>query len=318
MSSARNAILVLIPCLSGLFTLFGLSILAAKALHEEKKTTAGDEPTIGEVRKFEITKDVFMEFCWLPPGVAQLGSSKEEHDYITKTYLKGDRPDYHQFDFETESKRGKFKTMGFWLGKYTVTQAEWKAVMGENPSHFDGIKDNKAKGLDTRRFPVERVSWDECQKFLEKLNKQPDLGKVFGSVAKFVLPHEDQWEYAARGGKGNKQPFYWGNELNGTQANCDGNCPFGTATKGQYLNRPCSVDFTNDGKYEKHPWGLFHMNGNVWQWCENLHEQKKYRVLRGGSWNDEAWLCRVASRDCLQQVGRNVIYGFRVCVSLEK
>jgi formylglycine-generating enzyme required for sulfatase activity len=85
----------------------------------------------GEEQKFEIAKDVFMKFCWIPSGEAQLGAPREELDYITKTFYKGTRPAY--LDSQTEANRGKFKTKGFWLGKYTVTQAEWEAVMGGNP-----------------------------------------------------------------------------------------------------------------------------------------------------------------------------------------
>ena len=78
---------------------------------------------------------------------------------------------------------------------------------------------------------MERVSWNDCQKFLEKVNKRIGVENVFGKAGQFKLPHEDQWEYACRGGKGNKQPFYFGNELNGTQANCNGKSPYGTDMK---------------------------------------------------------------------------------------
>ena len=127
------------------------------------------------------------------------------------------------------------------MGKYTVTQAEWQAVMGNNPSAFDGKQDNTAKGLDTSRFPVEKVSWDMiCGKggFLEKFNALGGVEKVFGKAGTFALPHEDMWEYACRGGLGNDRPFYFGQVLDGTQANIDGNFPYGTPTKGPYLKRP--------------------------------------------------------------------------------
>jgi formylglycine-generating enzyme required for sulfatase activity len=280
------------------------------------------EPKAGEEREFEIATGVKMVFCWIPPGESQLGSPKEEQDYITKTFHKGKRLDF--LDSETESWRGKFKTKGIWLGKYSVTQAEWKALMGVNPSKFDGKKDNKAKGLDTSRFPVEQVSWNMIAQgegcFLEKLNMRGGVVKVFGKDCKFMLPNEDQWEYACRGGKGNKRPFYWGDELNGTQANCNGDYPYGTTTKVPSLERTCAVDFTNGGKYEKHPWGLYHMIGNVYQWCDNVYDRsKEHNVLRGGSYGNGAVLCRSASRIGISPgFSSSAVYGFRVCLSLDK
>ena len=276
-----------------------------------------DEPKPGEVRKFEIAPGVFMEFCWIPPSEAQLGSSKEEQDYITKTFFEGKREEF--LDDETESHRGRKKFAGFWFGKYTVTQAEWKAVMGNNPSYFQPGNNALQKDItDTARFPVEKVSWEDCQKFLEKIEMRDGIEKVFGAYARFKLPHEDQWEYACRGGFGNKRAFYFGNVLNGTQANCDGMYPYGTTTNGQYLQRACAVDFTNGGKYVEHPWGLFHMCGNVWEWCDNIYEQTKYRVLRGGSWLDSARRCRSAYRNWDPPDYRHGNKGFRVFVSLDK
>jgi len=269
----------------------------------------------GEIRKLEIAKDVVMEFCWIPPGESQLGSSKEEQDYIAKTLFDGKRPDF--LDQESESKRGKFKTNGFWMGRYPVTQEEWKVLMGDNPSYFDGIKANKAHGLETHHFPVEQVSWDECQKFLAKMNNRDDIAKVFGGGKRFALPHENQWEYACRGGMGNKRPYFWGDELNGTQANCNGNYPFKTSTKGQNLGRTCAVEFTNGEKYEKHPWGLMHMHGNIWQWCDNLYEQTNDKVNRGGSCNSYEWCCRSAFRGRVAPAASDIDIGFRVCLAID-
>ncbi len=83
-------------------------------------------------------------------------------------------------------------------------------MMGTNPSMFNGKNPNSVKGLDTSRFPVEMVSWDDCQAFVEKLNeKVGEAEKVFGGKVRFALPHEDEWEYACRGGLGNGQAFYF-------------------------------------------------------------------------------------------------------------
>ncbi|HEV3438037.1 MAG TPA: formylglycine-generating enzyme family protein [Gemmata sp.] len=277
------------------------------------------DPKAGEVRKFEIAPNVFMDFCYIPAGEGQLGSPKAEQDYITKEFHDGVRPDY--LDDETEEKRGKFKMHEFWLGKYPVTQEEWKIVMGGNPSLFqpDGKgkdKLQKDKISETSRFPVEQVSWSDCQKFVEMVNTRGGVVKVFGKAGQFALPHEDEWEYACRGGKGNKQAFYFGNELNGSQANCDGNFPYGMDKKGTYKERTTEV-----GSYAKdwpHPWGLCDMHGNVWQWCENRYERSMTgRVVHGGSWISRAKSCRIANRSGISPDDYFNDLGFRVCFRLD-
>ncbi|MBM3981984.1 MAG: hypothetical protein FJ304_17260 [Planctomycetes bacterium] len=209
---------------------------------KEKAEPKGVVPKAGEERAVEIAPGVTMTFCWVPAGECQLGSPKSERDVVLKSTNEVVEPEWLQL--EAEDKRGKFKTDGYWMGKHEVTQAQWKAVTGNNPSEFDGIKDNKAKGMDTSRFPVEQVSWDTISGtgphvgngFLNKVNAHGGVRKAFGKDGTFVLPHEDQWEYACRGGRGNARPFYWGDKFNGTQANIDGNSPYGTPDKGTYLD----------------------------------------------------------------------------------
>ncbi len=258
------------------------------------------DPKPGDTRDIEIADGVKMTFCWIPAGNATLGAPANEKD---RDLNEGER---------------EYTSKGFWMGKYTVTQAEWQAVMGNNPSAFDGKQDNTAKGLDTSRFPVEKVSWDMiCGKggFLEKFNALGGVEKVFGKAGTFALPHEDMWEYACRGGLGNDRPFYFGQVLDGTQANIDGNFPYGTATKGPYLGRPTPVG-TYAAKFP-HPWGLCDMHGNVWEWCENSYDKTNSRVLRGGSWRNDAWYCRAASRYDCAPVYRISFIGFRVCLPLD-
>ena len=271
-------------------------------LREEKLTPKPGDPKPGEMVEFPLPGGLKMAFCWIPAGTATLGSPVTEKD----------RSNNEQEHSST--------TKGFWLGKNPVTQAEWQALMGSNPSHFKagGGGADKVKGLDTSRFPVESVSWDMiCGSggLLEKLNAVGGLEKVFGKVGKFGLPHEDAWEYACRGGLGNKRPFYWGNELNGTQANMDGNNPWGTTTKGPYLGRPTPVG-SYAAKYP-HPWGLCDMHGNVWEWCENLYEQTTSRVLRGGSWSIIGLYCRAAYRSRIEPGSLYYIDGFRLCLPLD-
>jgi formylglycine-generating enzyme required for sulfatase activity len=291
-------------------------LLGSSAVMSQSKGTQYavliEEPKPGEAVEVQIAKDMKMKFCWIPPGKAQLGSPKSEQDYVMKMSDDGKRPDW--LDRETESARGQFTTKGFWLGKYTVTQEQWKAVMGNNPSYFSKLGSGKDKvaGVDTSRFPVERVSLNDCQDSLERLNDKVAIPDAMGK-GKFALPHEDQWEYACRGGKGNKQAFYFGDALSGAQANCDGNSPYGTTTKGPFLGRTTEV-----GSYEKeapHPWGLCDMSGNVWQWCENQYDSQNARhTLRGGSWLNLPKGCRSAKRYVFASDNRNNSIGFRIAV----
>lgn len=275
-------------------------ILASGEGAMTQPTDTAGQAKPGEERSFEIADGVKMVFCWIPKGKATLGSPKSEvgrrnseveHEYVTK---------------------------GFWLGKYEVTQAEWQAVMGNNPSWFNATAEGKDKvqGLETKTFPVEEVSWEDCQEFLTKVNVRPEVAKIFGKSGKFALPHEDAWEYACRGGKGNGQPFYWGDSLSGDKANCDGTSPYGTSTKGANLERTTAV-----GSYARvapHPWGLCDMSGNVHEWCDNKQSNARDdRVFRGGAFRAWPVISRAAFRSEQHPKARAGDCGFRVCFCVE-
>jgi formylglycine-generating enzyme required for sulfatase activity len=248
-----------------------------------------------------------MVFCYVPAGKAKLGSTKAERAAVVKAI--GDDREPGWLRAEGEEARGAFETKGFWLGKYEVTRDEWMAVVGENPG---GKPQNPVKGVDAGRLPAEPVSWNESQKFLGVVNKRAGAAAVFGRAGQFCLPHEDEWEYACRGGKGNERAFYWGGELNGTQANCHGYFPFGTDKKGPSPSRPTPV-----GSYAKdwpHPWGLCDMHGNLWEWCENEFDDVNHlRVKRGGSHSIYAVRCRAAARNRSEPFLGGFDSGFRVC-----
>src|SRR5262249_13108233 len=137
----------------------------------------------------------------------------------------------------------------------------------------------KVTTLDTKRFPVESVSWHDAQDFCDLLNqkylaKLPDPLK--DSKYRFHLPTEAQWEYACRAGT--TTPFHFGDVCDGNQANCNGNFPFGTNKHGPSLGRPTRVD--GEGELHKYPankWGLYDMHGNVWQWCADAYEKDFYK-----------------------------------------
>ena len=167
-------------------------------------------------------------------------------------------------------------TNDYYIGKYEVTQALWQAVMGNNPSKFKG--DN---------LPVEQVSWEDCQKFLSKLNRI--TGKTFR------LPTEAEWEYAARGGKKSRGYQYSGsNNLSDVAWYCDNS---GSKTHAVGTKQPNEL-------------GIYDMTGNVWEWCQDWYEKYSsssqlnptgatngsHRVNRGSCWYGVAEVCRLSCR----------------------
>jgi formylglycine-generating enzyme required for sulfatase activity len=166
----------------------------------------------------------------------------------------------------------------FSIGKYEVTQEEWEAVMGSNPSFFKGAK-----------LPVEKVSWDDCQEFIRNLNAL--TGK------RFRLPTEAEWEYAARGGNRNQGYKYAG-------GNTIGSVAWYTDNSGRETHHV--------GQKQSNELGLYDMAGNVWEWCQDCYDSSYYgkspstnpvnntsvsgRVYRGGGWCDFARACRVSYR----------------------
>jgi formylglycine-generating enzyme required for sulfatase activity len=185
-------------------------------------------------------------------------------------------------------------TKGFWLGVYPVTQAEWQAVMKNNPSHFKG--DNR---------PVEQVSWVDCQEFCAALSKRE--GKTYR------LPTEAEWEYACRAGT--------------TTAYCFGDDP---AKLGEYAEFGGNSDNKTHpvGQKKANAWGLYDMHGNVWQWCQDWYgaypqsdqvdpqgpAQGSYRVFRGGCWSDAPRGCRSAYRDSVWPESREDRRGCRLAL----
>ncbi len=231
-------------------------------------------------------------------------------------------PTSENYRDDNETQHRVELTNGFWMLETEVTQAMWKSLMGSNPSYFSssGGGSSKVSGMDTSNFPVENVSWTDCQDFIEKLNS----GGYAPSGFQFRLPSEAQWEYACRAGT--TTAYFWGSSLNGDKANCDGNYPYGTSTKGRYLVRTTEV-----GSYDPNRWGLRDMHGNVLEWCEDLYDAKYYeesnnvqnpinvtqgsdRVLRGGGWSSIAEYCRSANRSAFDPTYRFSYFGFRLAL----
>ncbi len=203
----------------------------------------------------------------------------------------------------------------FELAAYTVTQEQWQAVMGNNPSSFsrqgvDKDKVERVSDADLKRFPVENVSFNDVKEFLDKLNER-EKGKGW----LYRLPKEAEWEYACRGGATSMEEcsfdFYLErptNNLSSKQANFDGTNPAGNAEKGRDLGRTTKV-----GSYEANKLGLYDMHGNVYQWCDDPFEGKgPARVVRGGSWDSDGLECQAAGRAEGAVGNRDNDLGFRL------
>ena len=207
--------------------------------------------------------------------------------------------------------------LDFRMGKYEVTQAQWEAVMGENPSVF--------KGAD---HPVENVSLDDCQAFLEKLNAHP-AARASGLV--FRLPTEEEWEAACRAGSTNAYcrladgteiteatlgRVAWYNENLSTRPRWLARF---LAFAERLVDRVHEVDWSETkshkpvGRKEPNAWGLHDLHGNVWEWTETPVGED--RVSRGGGWINSAWLCESSLRSRDSPDNRLNRLGFRLCAT---
>ena len=199
-------------------------------------------------------------------GTFMMGATEEQGN----DYYSGERP-VHQVTLS-----------GYSIGMTQVTQELWVAVMGSNPSDFNG----GSYGTNLQR-PVEKVSWNDCQTFITRLNEL--TGKHFR------LPTEAEWEFAARGGNKSQHYKYAG-------SNDIDEVAWYTSNSG-YMTHPVAAKAPNE-------LGLYDMSGNVWEWCQDWYgsysseaqtnptgpETGSNRVFRGGSWGDSARYCRVSSR----------------------
>ena len=186
-------------------------------------------------------------------------------------------------------------TNDYYMGKYEVTQALWQAVMGSNPSNFKG--DN---------LPVEKVSWNDCQEFISKLNSL--------TGRKFRLPTEAEWEYAARGGKKSRGYQYSGSS----------NISDVVWYKDNSANKTHPV-----GTKQANELGIYDMSGNVWEWCSDRYGSYSsfsqtnptgsysgaFRVLRGGGWGSFAWFCCLSFRRNFAPDFRHYDLGLRLALS---
>ena len=249
--------------------------------------SSASRPPVAPAPARQMTNRLGMEFVLIPEGSFEMGSNNGEAD---------EKP-VHRVTI----------TKPYYLGKYEVTQGQWEAVMGSNPSDFKGAN-----------LPVEIVSWEDCQEFIKKLNARGD--------GEYRLPSEAEWEYACRAGTtgdyaGSLDAMGWYYENSGDKR-----------LQGAKIN----LEDLRTNKCRTHPvgqkqpngWGLYDMYGNVFEWCQDWYEdgyygknpesdptgptKGSYRVIRGGGWHLTAPYCRSAHRYRNTPDYRSNLLGFRL------
>jgi formylglycine-generating enzyme required for sulfatase activity len=237
----------------------------------------------------DLGNGVTLEMVEIPGGTFIMGSPENEAERSSD-----------------ESPQHQVTVPSFFIGKYELTQAQYQAITGNNPSYFKG-----------NNRPVEQVSWNDAVTFCEKLSQKTQKN--------YRLPSEAEWEYACRAGT--TTPFYFGDNITPDLVNYNGNYPYESALKGKYRQQTTDV-----GTFPPNAFGLYDMHGNVWEWCEDdWHENYlnapidgsawnsrsgiDKKLLRGGSWSFDARYCRAAARNWFSRVFRYLNYGFRVVSS---
>ncbi len=257
---------------------------------DERGEIVNPSSKIAKFFKEDLGNDVTLEMVSIPAGSFKMGSPPGE---------KG--------RYENEGPQHTVNVPAFFLGKFEVTQEQYKQVMGSNPSHFKGAK-----------RPVEQVSWNDAMEFCNKLSQK--------TGRKYRLPSEAEWEYAARAGT--TTPFHFGETMTSNLANYIGGYTYASEPEGQYRQKTTEV-----GTFPPNCFGLYDMHGNVSEWCQDtwyksykgapsdgsawVNNDNQYRLLRGGAWSDAATYCRSARRYGELPGPRNLTtdrVGFRVSV----
>ena len=236
----------------------------------------------------QVTNSIGMKLSLIPPGQFSMGSPPEE--------------EWHRDD---EVLHRVALTNPFYLATTEVTQGQWEAVMGNNPSFCTGDD-----------LPVETVTWEQAAEFCRKLSLKEG--------AEYRLPTEAEWEYACRAGT--TTPFHTGATISTDQANYDGNYTYAGGRKGEFREATTAA-----GSFSPNGWGLHDMHGNAWEWCADWYGEYPQgdatdptgpasgdrRVFRGGCWMNFPAVCRSANRAKVVPVSWNFHLGFRVARVLE-
>src|SRR4051794_1886328 len=268
---------------------------------------AGDTTGFAGSKAGDERQAVGIKLCWCPPGRFLMGSPPGEPER---------RPGENQVEVR--------HTKGFWIGKYEVTQGDWKRVVGPLPGELTA---ELPEGDD---YPVGNVNFAEAEGFCRRLTELARASKELPGDWEFRLPTEAQWEYACRAGTTTATTF--GDSLSRTQANFQGKPYNGGDDEGPSLKRAARV-----GSYPANAWGIHDMHGNTFEWCRDWYHPRlpggddpdlysarvtasgnrdgtSSRVRRGGAWTDDGWPCRSACRLRFEPERRYDHIGFRVVV----
>ena len=257
-----------------------------------KAGISSESQSTSQVRDLpKITNSIGMKLVLIPKGAFVMGSPESEEG---------------RYDDETQHEVTISKD--YYLGVTEVTQGQYEKVMGTNPSYF---QKSRVHGSDSSRYPVDNVSWEDAIEFCKTLSDLPEEKKA-GRV--YRLPTEAEWEYACRAGSKSAYSFGESSKSLGDYA------WFYENSNGQ--THPV-------GEKKANAWGLYDMQGNVWEWCSDWYGQYpkgavsdpvgpregSFRVIRGGSYFSEAANCRSANHNRHDPSDRFHYYGFRVALS---
>ena len=284
----------------------------------------------------EYTNTLGMKFRLIPPGEFSMGSTPEEVEEAIgrlEPYEKNRWTEYIQ----GEAPQHKvILTQAIYLGMHEVRQANYKQVMGNNPSHFtttgpDKLLVEKVVGMDTTQHPVEGVNWSDVTEFCTKLGQREKLKPLDNQTDEtfhpltgtgYRLPTEAEWEFACRAGTSTR---FWSGEKDEDLA------------RAGWCMRSSDERTHPVGELQANPFGLFDVHGNVWEWMQDWWDPTYYgqfsekpaiapsgpssagtqRVIRGGFWNSYIPHCRAASRNSQEPRWGGHDIGFRVVLSLD-
>jgi formylglycine-generating enzyme required for sulfatase activity len=270
-------------------SVFNFEIVGVNAKGEQIKKESKQSQYFSE----DLGDGITLEMVAIPGGTFLMGTEDEEIEKLVKKF------NWERFRWERPPHR--VTVSSFYMGRYPITQAQWKAIaatakididLETNPSNFKG--DEKGDEL-----PVESVNWYQATEFCKRLSRE--------TKREYRLPSEAEWEYACRAGT--TTPFYFGETITGELANYNAGYTYAEEAKGEYRQQTTRV-----GQFPPNAFGLYDMHGNVWEWCadtwhdnydgaptdgsawiENGDDNRS--PLRGGSWYVNPDDCRSASRD---------------------